>query len=114
MNCPILIITKNNDLVQMLEKYVLKAYLKKKTKELEDARNFHENNFQNCIDINRNNHYLISKIFNDYIVRCYDHWWTLEYERKLNKLIKHRIRVYEDELNDYLELREIEYMNIGL
>ena len=80
----------------------------------DEARNFHENNFQDCIDINRDNHYLISKIFNDYIKRCYDHWWTLEYERKANKLIKHRIRVYEDELNDYLELRQIEYMNIGL
>ena len=80
----------------------------------DEARNFHENNFQYCIDINRDNHYLISKIFNDYIVRCYDHWWTLESEKIENKLIKHRIRVYEDELNDYLELREIEYMNIGL
>ena len=114
MNSPIFIITKNNDLVHMLEKYVLKAYFKKKSKELEDSRNFHENNFQNCIDINRDNHYLISKIFNDYIKRCYDCWWTLESEKKENKLIKHRIRVYEEELNDYLELREIEYMNIGL
>ena len=78
------------------------------------ARNFHENNFQNCNDINRDYHYLISKIFNDYIKRCYDDWWTLESERKTNKLIKHRIRVYEEELNDYIEQREIEYMNISL
>ena len=33
----------------------------------DEARNFHENNFQNCIDINRDNHYLISKIFNYHI-----------------------------------------------
>ena len=72
------------------------------------ARNFHESNFQNSIDINVDNHYLISKIFNEYIKRCYDCWWNLEYEKKFNKLIKHRIRVYEEELYDYLELRTIE------
>jgi len=77
------------------------------------ARQFHENNFQNCIDINKDNHYLISKIFNDYIKRCYDCWWNLEYERKFNKLINHRICVYEEELNDYIVKREIEYINIG-
>jgi hypothetical protein len=71
-----------------------------------EARKFHESNFQNCIDINRDNHYLISKIFNEYIKRCYDHWWNLKYERKLNKLIKHKILVYEEELNDYLELKK--------
>ena len=101
------IIIENNDLIQILEGYVIKAYLKKKSKEIEDARNFHEENFQNSIDINRDKHYLISKIFNTYIRPCYDYWWVSEWALKKNKLVKMRINVYESELKDYLEEREI-------
>jgi len=72
------------------------------------ARKFHESNFQNSIDINVDNHYLISKIFNEYIKRCYNHWWYFKSEKISNKLVKHQISVYEEELYDYLELRNIE------
>ena len=102
------IIIENNDLIQILEGYVIKAYLKKKSKEIEDARNFHEENFQNSININKDKHYLMSKIFNTYIRPCYDYWWVSEWALKKNKLVKMRINVYESELYDYLELREID------
>ena len=48
------VIIENNDLIQILEGYVIKAYLKKKSNEIEDARNFHEENYinRNSIDIN--------------------------------------------------------------
>ena len=45
--------------------YVLKAYLQKKQKELDDAIEFHEKNFQDCIDVNQDNHYLISEVITD-------------------------------------------------
>ena len=45
---------KDNDLIELLGDYVLKAYLRKKQKELDDAREFHEKNFQDLIDENQN------------------------------------------------------------
>ena len=56
---------KDYDLIELLEDYVLKAYLRKKKKELDDAREFHEKNFQDCIDENKKNHYLISDVITD-------------------------------------------------
>ena len=52
-------------LFELLGDYVLKAYLRKKQKELYDARAFHENNFQACIDENKDNHYMISDVITD-------------------------------------------------
>ena len=103
------VIIENNDLIQILEGYVIKAYLKKKSKEIEDARNFHEENYinRNSIDINIDKHYLMSKIFNTYIRPCYDYWWVSEWALKNDKLVEMRINVYESELKNYLEEREI-------
>lgn len=56
---------KDNDIIQLLEDYVLKAYVHKKKQSLENARKYHENNFQECIDINKRNHYLISDVITD-------------------------------------------------
>lgn len=105
------VIIENNDLIQILEGYVIKAYLKKKSKEIEDARNFHEENYINIntIDINKDKHYLMYIIFNTYIrPPRYDYWRVSEWELKKNKLVKMRINIYESELYNYLELREID------
>ena len=99
-----LIHLKDNDVILMLEDYVLIAYNKSKRKELEDARYFHEDNFQNCIDINRDNHYLISFIFGEYIYRLSDYYWNIENP----KLINHRIKIYEGELEGYIENTELQ------
>ena len=99
-----LIYLRDNDVSLMLEDYVLIAYNQRKNKELEDARNFHEDNFQNCIDVNRDNHYLISFIFSEYIYRLSEYYWNIEYP----KLIDHRIKIYEEELKDYIENTELQ------
>ena len=39
----------------------LSAYLRKRQKDLEDSRSFHEENFQENNDINKGKHYLISE-----------------------------------------------------
>ena len=54
---------RDYDLIILLGDYVLKAYLRKKKQDLEDARQFHEKNFQECIDVNRDNRYLLSHGF---------------------------------------------------
>ena len=56
---------RDNDLIILLGDYVLKAYLRKKKKDLEESRKYHEKNFQDCIDVNRENHYLISDVLTD-------------------------------------------------
>ena len=56
---------KDHDLIELLGDYVLKAYLRKKQKEFDDAREFHEKNFQDCIDVNQENHYMISDVITD-------------------------------------------------
>ena len=56
---------KDHDLIELLGDYVLKAYLRKKQKELDEARAFHEKNFQDCIDVNKENHYMISDVLTD-------------------------------------------------
>lgn len=101
-----LLYLKDNDVSLMLEDYVLIAYNKKKNKELEDARNFHERNYQNDIDINinRDNHYLISHIFSGFIYRLSDYYWNIE----KNKLVYHRIKIYEEELEGYIENTELQ------
>lgn len=55
----------NHDLIELLGDYVLKAYLRKKQKELDDARAFHEKNFQDFIDENKDDHYMISDVIFD-------------------------------------------------
>ena len=55
----------DHDLIELLGDYVLKAYLRKKQKELYDSRAFHEKNFQTCIDENKDNHYMISDVITD-------------------------------------------------
>ena len=95
---------KDNDVIIMLEDYVLIAYNTRRTKELEDARNFHEANFQNCIDVSKDNHYLISFIFGEYIYRLSDYYWNIENP----KLINHRIKIYEEELEAYIENTELQ------
>ena len=52
---------ENHDLNLLLEDYVLSAYLRKRQKDLEDSRSFHEENFQENNDINKGKHYLISE-----------------------------------------------------
>ena len=54
---------RDYDLIILLGNYVLKAYLKKMKKDQEDARQFHEKNFQECIDVNRDNRYLLAHGF---------------------------------------------------
>jgi len=56
---------KDHDLIELLGDYVLKAYLRKKKKDLEESRKYHEKNFQDCIDVNKENHYLISDVIFD-------------------------------------------------
>ena len=56
---------RDNDLIELLGDYVMKAYLHKKKKDLEESRKYHENNFQDCIDVNKLNHYLISDVITD-------------------------------------------------
>jgi len=56
---------KDHDLIELLGDYVLKAYFRKKKKDLEESRTFHEENFQQCIDENKENHYLISDVISD-------------------------------------------------
>lgn len=99
-----LLYLKDNDVSLMLEDYVLIAYNKRRSKELEDTRNFHESNFQNCIDINRENHYLISFIFSKYIYRLSDYYWNIENDT----LVDHRIKIYEEELEGYIENTELQ------
>ena len=53
---------QNHDLNLLLEDYVLSAYLRKRQKDLEDSRSFHENNFQENNDVNKCRHYLISEV----------------------------------------------------
>ena len=60
----------DNDITLLLEDYVLSAYLKKREKDLEDSRSFHEENFQRNNDKNKGNHYLISDVIT-YIKQCY-------------------------------------------
>ena len=56
---------KDYDLIELLGDYVLKAHLRKKDKDLDDARQFHEKNFQDYVDENKDNHYLISDVITD-------------------------------------------------
>lgn len=56
---------KDYDLIELLGDYVLKAHLRKKKLDLDDARQFHEKNFQDYIDKNKDNHYLISDVITD-------------------------------------------------
>lgn len=56
---------KDYDLIELLGDYVLKAHLQKKDKDLDDARQFHEKNFQDYVDENEVNHYLISDVITD-------------------------------------------------
>ena len=58
---------RDNDIIQLLNIYVHKAYIKKKEKE---ARNFHYINYYNGIDENKEIHYFISDCINNlnYIV----------------------------------------------
>jgi hypothetical protein len=99
-----LIHLKDNDVILMLEDYILIAYNKKRSNELEDARKFHENNFQNCIDINKDNHYLISFIFGEYIYRLSGYYWSIE----KSKLVDHRIKIYEESLKEDIETTELQ------
>ena len=61
---------QNHDLNLLLEDYVLSAYLKKREKDWEDSRSFHEENFQTNNDKNKGKHYLISDTIT-YIKQCY-------------------------------------------
>lgn len=60
----------DNDLILQLGDYVLKAYLKKREKDLEDSRSFHKENFQSNNYVNKGKHYLISDVI-AYIKKCY-------------------------------------------
>ena len=81
---------KDNDIIQKLEGYVLKAYLKKKKKDLEDARDFHIN----CVDINKINHYLISDVISK--VKN-DNLWSNLFKKKFTipqEILNNRMRSY--------------------
>jgi hypothetical protein len=60
----------DNDIISNLEDYVLSAYLKKRQKDLEDSRSFHEENFHTNNHYNKGKHYLISDTIT-YIKQCY-------------------------------------------
>ena len=59
----------NYDIIQLLEGYVLSAYKAKREKDIEDARAFHEENYQNMSSdgrfvLSKMYHYMISNVFN--------------------------------------------------
>ena len=93
----------DNDINLLLEDYVLSAYLRKRQKDLEDSRSFHEENFQENNDVNKGKHYLISEtmefikqleepnIFND-IVDEGSRWHSMSVGgriKKYNKMVKY-------------------------
>ena len=47
---------------------------------------------------------LISFIFGEYIYRLSDYYWNIENP----KLINHRIKIYEEELEGYIENTELQ------
>jgi hypothetical protein len=62
----------------------------------EEARKFHSNNFENCIDLNREHHYLISHIFEQItVVTLYE---FMVYDAHLTA--KELIHLYEDEVKN--------------
>ena len=86
---------KDNDIIKLLEEYVLKAYLQKKQKDLDQSRDFHEKNFQECIDMNRENHYFISDIITDINIPLYFSVTPL--------YVPERIKLYNDTIEVYKE-----------
>ena len=95
---------QNHDLNLLLEDYVLSAYLRKRKKDLEDSRSFHEQNFQENNDINKGKHYLISEtmefikqleepsIFNRDFVDQRSRWQSMSVGgriKKYNKMVKY-------------------------
>ena len=67
------------------------------------SREFHEKNFQNSIDINKEYHYELSNIFDNYISKNWKfEWLTLYADKSIsNDTVKERIQLYEDELKRY-------------
>lgn len=86
---------KDQDLIILLGDYVLKAYIQKKQKELDDTRAFHENIFQDGIDMNSEHHYLISDVIR-YINETLYFSWTPLY-------VSERIKLYDDSVEPYKE-----------
>ena len=95
---------QNHDLNLLLEDYVLSAYLRKRKKDLEDSRSFHEQNFQENNDINKGKHYLISEtmefikqleepsIFNRDFVDQRSRWQSMSVGgriKKYNQMVKY-------------------------
>ena len=95
---------QNHDLNLLLEDYVLSAYLRKRQKDLEDSRSFHEENFQENNDINKGKHYLISEtiefikqleepsIFNRDFVDQRSRWQSMSVGgriKKYNQMVKY-------------------------
>lgn len=118
---------KDNDVIELLGEYVLKAYLKKKEKDLEDSREFHIKNLESPLiiyinsipynlslskkvqlghvnDINKIPHYQIVSIIN--IVRAIYIRRSLDLEALslswLNEKLSKRIELYENFLNEYI------------
>ena len=67
------------------------------------SREFHEKNFQNNIDMNKEYHYELSNIFDKYISKNWEFYWINFYADKSisNDTVKERIQLYEDELIRY-------------
>ena len=86
----------DNDLSIMLCEHV------RNSKE-ELSREFHEKNFNDAIDMNKEYHYELSNIFDNYISKnCKFEWLNLYVDKSIsNYTVKQRIKIYEDELKRY-------------
>ena len=67
------------------------------------SRDYHEKNFNDAIDMNKEYHYELSNIFDNYISKNWKFEWLNLYVNKSisNDTVKQRIKIYEDELIRY-------------
>ena len=90
---------KDYDLIELLGDYVLKAYLRKRKKELDETRAFHDKNFHDGIDMNKANHYLISDAIEEFKNNCIELSPNPCYSRELSWIpmkLSLRCQVYEE------------------
>lgn len=67
------------------------------------SRYFHEKNFHDSIDMNKEYHYELSNIFDNYISKIWEYYWNNFYMnvKVSNDTVKERIKLYEEELELY-------------
>lgn len=62
------------------------------------SRFFHEKNFHDSIDMNKEYHYELSNIFDNHISKIWEYYWN-NYPSLCG--VKERIKLYEEELELY-------------